>query len=154
MIFWMTLEELGHPQPKTQVHCNNATAIGIINNTIKCQCSGLIEMRYFGVSDKVAQDSYHVKWHPGQENLANYQSKHHIGAHHQAVCPWYLHNKILHLVLPQATQPSTLIGCIGTLPAGYVRNVPLPRVPRPQRARTQQVPMIPDYYNGSYLDPT
>jgi hypothetical protein len=34
-----------------------------------------------------------VKWHPGQENLADYQSKHHIGTHHQAVCPWYLHEK-------------------------------------------------------------
>jgi hypothetical protein len=35
MIFCMTLMELGHPQPKTQVHCNNATAIGIANNSIK-----------------------------------------------------------------------------------------------------------------------
>jgi hypothetical protein len=27
MIFRMTLKELGHPQPKTQVHCNNATTV-------------------------------------------------------------------------------------------------------------------------------
>ena len=52
-----------------------------------------MEMRYFGVGDKVAQDAYELKWHPGQENLADYQSKHHLGAHHQAVCPWYLHKK-------------------------------------------------------------
>jgi hypothetical protein len=27
MIFHLTLEELGHPQPKTQVHCNKASAM-------------------------------------------------------------------------------------------------------------------------------
>ncbi len=36
-----------------------------------------MEMRYFWVCDKIAQDAYSVKWYPGQENLANYQSKHH-----------------------------------------------------------------------------
>ncbi len=34
MIFWLTLKELGHPQPKTPIHCNNATAVGIANNTV------------------------------------------------------------------------------------------------------------------------
>jgi hypothetical protein len=38
MIFQMTLEELGYPQPKTMVHCNNATTVGIANNTVKRQC--------------------------------------------------------------------------------------------------------------------
>jgi hypothetical protein len=35
IIFWQTLTGLGHPQPKTLVHCNNATAVGIANNTVK-----------------------------------------------------------------------------------------------------------------------
>jgi hypothetical protein len=39
--------------------------------------------------------------------------------------PWYY-------LLPRATRPSTLKGCVGTLQDGYVRNVPLPRVPREQ----------------------
>ncbi len=30
--------------------------------------------------------------------------------------------------------PSTLKGCVGTLKVGYIRNVPLPRVPRIQSA--------------------
>jgi hypothetical protein len=126
MIFCTTLKELGHPQPKTQVHCNNATAGGIANNTVKCQRSCSMEMRYFWVCDEVAQDAYDVRWHPGQVNLADYQSKHHIGTHHQTVCPWCLHEENSPLVLPQATRPSTLKGCVGTLPAGYVRNIPLP----------------------------
>jgi hypothetical protein len=37
MIFQLTLEELGHPQPKMQTHCNNLTAVDIANNTVKQQ---------------------------------------------------------------------------------------------------------------------
>ncbi len=38
MIFRLTLEELGHTQPKTPIHCNNTTVVGIANNTVKRQC--------------------------------------------------------------------------------------------------------------------
>ncbi len=79
MIFRLTLEELGHPQPKTLIHCDNATAVGIANNTVKWQRSRSMEMQYFWVCDNIAQDAYNVKWHPGQENLNDYQSKHHPG---------------------------------------------------------------------------
>ncbi len=82
-----------------------------------------------------------------------YQSKHHIGAHHQAVCPWCLHHDNSPLVLPRASKPSSLKGCVGTLPEGYVRNIPLPRVPKIQRARSHQVTKIPDYYKDSYAVP-
>jgi hypothetical protein len=134
----MTLEKLGHSQPKTVVYCNNTTAIGIANNTVKRQRSQSKEMKYFWVCDKVAQDACNVKWHPGQENLADYQSKHHPGAHHQAVQPWYLHTKHSPSVLPRATRPSTLKGCVGTLPEVYIHNVPLPRVPRKKRVSSQE----------------
>ncbi len=50
-----------------------------------------MEMRFFWIGDKIAQQMYVLKWHPGQENQADYQSKHHIGSHHTAVRPWYLH---------------------------------------------------------------
>jgi hypothetical protein len=35
IIFWSILEDMGHKQPKTPVHCNNVTAVGIANSTIK-----------------------------------------------------------------------------------------------------------------------
>jgi hypothetical protein len=117
IMFCLTLEELGHPQPKTPIHCDNATAVGIANNTV-------MEMRYFWVCDKVAHDAYDVKWHPGKENLADYQSKHHPGAHHTDVRPWYLHEHNSPLELLRASRPSTLKGCVGTLPQGYVRTYP------------------------------
>jgi hypothetical protein len=93
VIFWQTLTDLGHLQPKTPVHCNNATAVGITNNNVKRQQSRAMEMRFFWIGDKVAQDMYQIAWHPGQENLADYQNKHHIRSHHVAVRSWYLQTK-------------------------------------------------------------
>ncbi len=154
IIFRLTLADMGHPQPKTPMHCNNATAVGIANNTIKCQHSRSMEMRFFWVGDKVAQGMYKLNWYPGQENLADYQSKHYVGSHHLAVRPWYLHMNNSPPVLPQAERPSTLKGCVGTLKDGYVCKVPLPRAPRKQHANSvtpmehdtgysAQVPRIP-----------
>jgi len=48
MIFKATLKDLGHPQPKIPVHCDNTTAVGIANSTIKRQQSRAMEMRFFG----------------------------------------------------------------------------------------------------------
>jgi hypothetical protein len=125
MIVRLTLEELDHPQPKTHILWDNASAVGIANNTVKPQWSSCsMEMQYFWVCNKIAQDSYAIKWHPGQENLADYQSKHHNRADHQAICPWYLHDKNSPSVLLRASKPSSLKGCVGTLPAGYVHSTP------------------------------
>jgi hypothetical protein len=38
---------MGHPQARTPVHCNNATAVGIANNMVKQQRSCSMEMRFF-----------------------------------------------------------------------------------------------------------
>jgi hypothetical protein len=46
-IFRLTLKEMGHPQPPTPIHCDNSTAVGIANNTIKRQQSRLMEMHFF-----------------------------------------------------------------------------------------------------------
>ena len=89
-----------------------------------------MEMRNFWVGDKVAQHLHSLDWYPGQENLVDYQSKHHPGAHHTAVHPYYLHKENSPLELPRAQRPSTLKGCVGTLQDGYICNVPLPRVPQ------------------------
>jgi hypothetical protein len=86
-----------------------------------------MEMRFIWVGDKVAQDMYALSWHPGQENLADYQSKHYIGSHHVAVRPWYLHTENSPRILPWAVRPSTLKGCVGTLQSGCIHNVPLLR---------------------------
>ena len=91
IMFRTTLHNLGHPQPRTPVHCDNATAVGIASNTVKRQRARAMAMRFMWVGDKIAQQMYKLIWHPGQENLADYQSKHHVGAHHVNVRPYYLH---------------------------------------------------------------
>jgi hypothetical protein len=88
-----------------------------------------MEMRFFWVADAVAQGKFDIKYYPGKENLGDYQSKYHIGAYHTAVHPWYLHKPPSVRELPRASKPSTLKGCVGTLPDGYFRINPLPQVP-------------------------
>jgi hypothetical protein len=109
MTFRLRLEELGHPQPKTHIHCDKAAAVGVANNTVKHQHSCSMEMHFSWVCDKVFEDAYAIKWHPGQENLADYQSKHHNGAHHQDVCPWYLHDKNSPSVLLMVAMSSSIV---------------------------------------------
>jgi hypothetical protein len=61
------------------------------------------------------------------------------------------------LVLPRAARPSTLKGCVGNLPEGYIQNVPLPRVPRDQSTFPSRVPHVhalPVYYEGTHVIPT
>jgi hypothetical protein len=72
MIFQKPLKDLGHPQPKTPVHCDNATAVGIASNTVNWQRSRSMEMQFFWVGDKVAQEMYDITWHPGMKNLVDY----------------------------------------------------------------------------------
>ncbi len=106
--------------------------VGIANNTVKQQQLQSMEMKFMWVGYKVSQDMFDLTRHPGIENLADYQSKHHVGSHHAKVRPYYLHMDNSPRVLLQALRPSTLKGCVGALEGGYVRNIPLPRVPRLQ----------------------
>ncbi len=110
-------------------------AVGIANNTVKFQQLQPIELRFFWFGEKVVQDMYKLSWHPRQENLADYQSKHQPGAHHVVVCPWYLHMEKSPRVLPQALRPSALKGCVETFNDRIVHNVPLPRAPQSRAPR-------------------
>ena len=87
----LALEELGHPQPPTPIHCDNATATVVVNDTVRRQRSRMFEMRYFMAA-------------PRGQNLGGYPSKHHEAAHHKQVRPIYLHlqkeNVPVYLSLP------------------------------------------------------
>ncbi len=96
--------------------------------------------------------------------MADYQSKHHTGEHHIAVCLWYLHTDKSPMELPRALAPSALKGCVETLNDGYMHKVPLPHAPLIQSIRQVkcnvtvthdtgntcclgQVPRIPTWHN-------
>ena len=87
-----------------------------------------MEMRFFWVTDQVQNGLVDIKWHPGQENMADYFTKHFDVKHHREVRPWYLHEHNSPRILPRAIKPSALRGCVGTLPNGYIKSSPLPRV--------------------------
>jgi hypothetical protein len=154
IVFCQMLEVMGHPQPKIPVHCNNTPAVGIANNMVKHTHSWSMELRFFWISDIVAQDMYALCWHPGQENLADYQSKHHTGAHYVAVHPWYLHMNNSPQVLPRALAPRALKGCVGTLDDGYIPRVPVLQAPQIQSSEhvTCSVTDSCDAINTCYLE--
>ena len=129
-IIRLILHELGHPQPPTPIHCDNKTAVGIANNTVKKQRSRAMEMRYFWVCDQVKNGHVAVYWYPGIENLADYLSKHHEDRHHIKVRPIYLHTRHSPRLLQRALPPSVLRGCVGKLAGGYMRGRPLPTIPK------------------------
>jgi hypothetical protein len=103
----LVLEELSHPQPPTPIHIDNTTTVEILDNIIKQQRSCAMEMRYFWLLDGEAQQLFQFYYHPGQENLGNYPSKHHTADVHQNVCPYYVHMHNSPTFLPQAAKPSS-----------------------------------------------
>ena len=52
-ILLLVLQELGHAQPPTPTHCDNATATGIANDTVKKQRLHSMEMCFFWETDQV-----------------------------------------------------------------------------------------------------
>ena len=64
-ILMLILEELGHPQPPTPIHCNTKTAAGIANDTVQKHRSRLMEIRFYWITDQIKQNIFDVQWHPG-----------------------------------------------------------------------------------------
>ena len=60
-IIGLILEELGHSQLVTPIHCDNATSVGIMNGTVKIQRSRGMEMRYFHSCDQVKRKYFDIK---------------------------------------------------------------------------------------------
>ena len=107
-IMRLTLKELGHPQPPTPIHCDNSTAVGIVNNTVKKHRSRSMEMRYFYACDQVHNGYFNITWNPGAEILADYPSKHHDSSHHQKMRPFFLHENNSPRFLAREPTPQTL----------------------------------------------
>eukprot|EP00957_Ditylum_brightwellii_P168733 12843306-Ditylum_brightwellii.AAC.1 len=105
---------MGHPQPPTPVMNDNSTACGIINNAVKQQCTCTIDMHFYWVHDHCAQKHFIVYWAPGKYNMVNYHTKHHTSAHHQRICPTYLHVEKLVAYVTELNCPSGLQGCVET----------------------------------------
>ena len=60
-IICLILEEFGHHQPPTPMHCDNKTATGIANDTVKKQLSRSMKMRFFSTTDQVNRGLFDVQ---------------------------------------------------------------------------------------------
>jgi hypothetical protein len=102
----LTLTEMGFPQNATPVILDNTTALGFIHDTIKQRRTKAMDMRYWWLKDREAQQQFKFSWKPSAENLADYFTKHHPPTHHQNLRHKYLSHNVIH---HGCTQP--LRGC-------------------------------------------
>jgi hypothetical protein len=85
-----TLIKLGHPQPRTPIQTDNATAHALLTNKILPKAFKAMDTRFHWLRCCDAQDQFHYYWQPGTQNLADYFTKHHPATHHKSVCPTIL----------------------------------------------------------------
>ena len=85
-----TLIELGHPQPRTPMQIDNATAHALLKNKILPKALKAMDMRFQWLTCREAQGQFCYYRRLGTQNLANYFTKHHPASHHKNVRPTIL----------------------------------------------------------------
>ena len=83
------LHDMGYPQLKTKITCDNLCAVGIATDTVKQKRSKAIDMRYNWIKDRVKQGYFDVVWAPGKSNLADFFTKVHPVTHFLEMRPFY-----------------------------------------------------------------
>ena len=91
----VALDELGHPQTPTPIQVDNTTAVGFANNRIKQKATKALDMRFHWIRDRVRQGQFLIYWGPGDENYADYVSKHHSPGHHTTMRPKFFVNRVM-----------------------------------------------------------
>jgi len=86
----ITLGEMGHAQQPTPVTLDNTTAVAFVNKQLKQRRTKAIDMRYYWLQDQEAQQHFAFKWEKGENNKADYFTKHHAPSHHQLVRQHYV----------------------------------------------------------------
>jgi hypothetical protein len=84
------LIELGHPQPRTPMQIDNATAHALLTNKILPKALKAMDMCFHWLRCRDPRGQFRYYWRPGTQNLADYFTKHHPATHHRSVCPTIL----------------------------------------------------------------
>ena len=79
-----TLIAMGWPQPKTPIQTDNSTAVGVTNKTIVPRRAKMMDMRFWWLRCHASQDQFRYYWDAGSKNWADYHTKHHPDAYHEA----------------------------------------------------------------------
>ena len=69
------LQELGYPQGRTLIYCDNKCAVGLANDAVKIKRSKSVDMRFHWIRDRVRQQHFQVQWRKGANNLADFFTK-------------------------------------------------------------------------------
>ena len=78
-----TLQEMGHPQPKTPMQTDNIATQQVVTNNVQPKRTKSMDKNFHWLRDRAAQQQFCYYWRPGPKNLADYHTKHHPGKHHQ-----------------------------------------------------------------------
>ena len=73
----ITLQEMGHQQPKTPAITDNSSAEGLINKTMVPKRAKNYDLRFNWLKCREAQKQFDFIWKPGNQNRADYHSKKH-----------------------------------------------------------------------------
>ena len=115
-----TLEEMGHPQPRTPIQTDNSTAHALLTNRILPKALKAMDMRFNWLRCRDAQGQYRFYWRPGTQNLADYWTKHHPASHHKSFRPQILTSptdpEYLKLTTPKNTVSTTFVKNILQIP--------------------------------------
>jgi hypothetical protein len=72
-----TLLDLGYPQSPTPIIGDNETSIGVATGSKRIRRSQSMDMRYNWIKDRASMNHFHLIWHPGKLNFADYFTKIH-----------------------------------------------------------------------------
>ena len=86
----IALLEMGHPQQSTPLEMDNDTAFGVLTSRIVPKKSKAIDMRFYWLRDRENQKQFKLYWCKGENNLADYFTKHHTTPYHKKMRKIYL----------------------------------------------------------------
>ena len=116
-----TLEEMGHPQPRTPIQTANSTAHALLTNRILPKALKAMDMRFNWLRCRDAQGQFRFYWRPGTQNLADYWTKHHPASHHKSFRPQILTSptdpEYLKLTTPKNAVSKTFVKNILKIPS-------------------------------------
>ena len=80
---YIILEEMGHKQPPTSLHMDNAMAEVVTNGKVQPKRTKAMDMSVHWLRDREFQKQFHIYWRPGKLNYVDYWTKHHVAQNHQ-----------------------------------------------------------------------
>lgn len=86
------LEDMGYPQLKTRIYCDNKCAVGIATGETKQRLSKAFDMKFHWLRDRVQQGQFETVWAKGSTNLADIFTKALSVAKHLLLRSKYVHD--------------------------------------------------------------